>query len=335
MTLLYALVVREFGERKWRRRLALAVVGTGLFMTLVALVQAASGTTKIYGIWRPYWDWAVYGPYVNRLNFAGYLVMAIPLALGLTGEALEDLRRAWRKRRHGWTALGEPAGTAAIRRAALAVVLVVGLISAQSRGGVVAFSASALALFLVFRRGVVTLVVAVVAALGISWVGLSGIIQAFEKRGLAAGRVPLWADALRIVPDFPALGSGLNAYPTISPLYQTWLKDNWVQQPDSDCLEVLVDLGGAGAILVVALLVLLLRSAFRHARAGALAAGVAASLVGSVVEATVHNAWQVPGNVTTLAALCAFAMRSDAHDDRDHHGHHHHGANLDPRERHA
>jgi hypothetical protein len=328
MTLLYATVVREFGERKWRRRLAFTVVGTGFVMTLVALVQAASGTTKIYGVWRPIWDWAVFGPYVNRLNFAGFLVLAIPLALALTGETLEDVRRAWRKRRHGWTALGDPAGTSAVRRAAVSIVLVVGLISSGSRGGFVAGGAAALALFFVFRKGVVTLVLGVLAITGVAWVGLAGIVKAFESRGLGAGRFPLWADGIRIVPDFPAFGSGFNAYQTISPLYQRHLKDHWVPQPDCEYLEVLVDTGVVGAALVAALIFRVLRSALRHARDGALAAGVAAALVGCAVEATVHNAWQVPGNVATLAALCALATRGEPP-----HRHETLRANLDPRER--
>ena len=105
MTLLYGAVFREFGEERLRRRLCRTVVVTGLLLTVLALVQAASPEPhRIYGLWKPTFDWAVFGPYVNRSHFAGYLVMAIPLALGFALEALQALRRGWKRRRAGASA---------------------------------------------------------------------------------------------------------------------------------------------------------------------------------------------------------------------------------------
>ena len=77
------------------------VVVTGFVMTLVGLVQAAVGEPRAStACIEPDADWAVFGPYVNRNHFAGYVVMAIPLALGFAAEAaLERLRRRWRARR--------------------------------------------------------------------------------------------------------------------------------------------------------------------------------------------------------------------------------------------
>ena len=63
-------------------------------------------------MWQPRWDWAVFGPYVNRNHFAGYLVMAAALALGFALEALARLRAAWARRRHGFLLLGEAEGQA-------------------------------------------------------------------------------------------------------------------------------------------------------------------------------------------------------------------------------
>jgi hypothetical protein len=71
MTLLYLSAYRELDHPTWRRRLAKTVVGVGFVMTIEALVQQAYSANLIYGLYQPRWDWAVFGPYVNRNLFAG------------------------------------------------------------------------------------------------------------------------------------------------------------------------------------------------------------------------------------------------------------------------
>jgi len=114
--LLFGAVFREFDDERWRRRLAYNVVLVGLAMTVVGLVQAAYGTRRIYGLVQPVYDWAVFGPYVNRSHFAGYVIMSIPLAVAFALEALSGLRKEWRRRRRGWLALGGPQANAFVRR---------------------------------------------------------------------------------------------------------------------------------------------------------------------------------------------------------------------------
>ena len=213
MSCLYAAVFREFRATRWRRRLCGTLVAVAFVMTIVALVQAAAGTTRIYGLFQPRWDWAVFGPYVNRNHFAGYMVLAIPLALAFAAEALEALRQAWHRRRVGWLALGEAVGNAAIRRSAEAMVLMVGLLASRSRGGLVAFAVSAASFPFAFRRRrQALLVIALVTLLGTAWVGLAGMVDHFERRGLRSSRMQLWGDVLRMAPPFLPLGSGLNGF---------------------------------------------------------------------------------------------------------------------------
>ena len=141
---------------------------------------------------------------MNRNHFAGYLVMATPLAIGFALEALSRLRAAWGRRRRGWLLLGEQEGNAVARWAAVVMVLVAGLLASQSRGGVSAFAAaallcrSALAREAAGPRSAVSLLV----GLGVAWIGLGGVLSAFETRGVRASRLDLWRDML---PDGPAL----------------------------------------------------------------------------------------------------------------------------------
>lgn len=311
MTLLYGAVFREFGDERSRRRLCRAVVVTGLLLTLIALVQAVSPDPhRIYGLWKPTFDWAVFGPYVNRSHFAGYLVMAIPLALGFALEALQSLRRAWGRRRVGWLALGGPEGNDLVRRGAEAMVLLVGLLATRARGGVLGFGASALALVFAGRhRRLGVLVGAVAAGLGVAWVGVGGLVGAFESRGIKGSRLDLWADMLPMVRRFPAFGAGWNAFATAYPSYQTVWRTEWIGEAHNDYLQVVLDLGLLGAALVLPLLVMLFRRAFLGAARSPLSLGLLGSLLGLAAHALVDFNWQIPANAATYVSLAGLAMR--------------------------
>jgi O-antigen ligase len=312
-SLLYATVFREFAARPWRRRLMLTVVGVGLGITVVALVQAVSPEPrKLYGLWQPTWDWGVFGPYVSRNHFAGYVAMAAALATGAALGALDHLRRAWTSRRRGWLALGATEGNAFIRWVAVVMVLVAGLVASGSRGGVSAFGLAALVLpFASGRRRTTAVAVALLAGLGIAWIGLGDIVGAFETRGITGSRVDLWVDMLPMVPDFPVFGVGLNAFSSAYPLYQTiWLTD-WIGEAHNDYLQVLLDLGVVGALLAGPFLLLVLRAAWRGAPRGGLDLGLFGALLALAVHNLVDFNGQIPANAATWTALAALALNAE------------------------
>jgi O-antigen ligase len=314
MCLLYGAVFREFQETRWRRRLVAAVVGTGFVMTLAALVQAASSEpTRIYGLWKPQWDWGVFGPYVSRNHFAGYLAMAIPMSLGLAWDAVGALAIEWRHRRPAWVALGGHAGNAALRRAALAMTLVVGLLASGSRGGVMAFVLAMLALLVLLRRrrGALVLLFVLVLGLGLLWVDLGGLRQAFETRGIRQSRVVIWADALRMFPDFPVFGAGFDTFGTSYIRYQTLSRYHWYGEAHNEYLQALLDLGVVGAGLVLVLLGTLFRPALRAARANTLEAGVLGGLLACCFHNLVDFNWQIPANAANFAALAGHATAAN------------------------
>jgi O-antigen ligase len=312
MSLLYAAVFREFGDERWRRRLAGVVVATACLMTLAALVQAASAEpTRIYGLWKPQWDWGVFGPYVSRNHFAGYLAMAIPVAVVFAAESALHVRRSWSHRRLGWVALGDPAGIAAMRRAAAAMVLMVGLLASHSRGGLLAFGAASLALAALLRRWRALLLplVAVLVAIGLFWVDVSATRRAFETRGLQQSRLALWADAARMFEHFPVLGAGFNAFGTSYARYQTIERYEWYGEAHNEYLQVVLDLGVVGALLLAALLASLLRAGVRAASATPLDAGILGAILACCVHNVVDFNWQIPANAATFAALAGLAAR--------------------------
>jgi O-antigen ligase len=312
MSLLYAATFREFADERWRRRLAGTVVAAAFLMTLTALVQASSSDpTRIYGIWKPQWDWAVFGPYVSRNHFAGYLCLALPLALAFAAESLAALHRAWSLRRVGWVALGGPEGNAVVRRSAAALVVLVGLLASRSRGGLLAGAVSLVALPLVLRRGraVLVLLAGLLVAGGVLWVDLEATRQAYLTRGFRRSRLELWTDTLPMVWDHPLLGSGFNAFGTAYLRYQTIWRSDWFGEAHNEYLQLLVDTGVVGAGLGAALLLLLFRGALRAGRRGYLDAGILGGLLAGCAHNLVDFNWQIPANAATFAALAGLAMR--------------------------
>ena len=309
-SLLYVAVFRETAEGPWRRRLLLTVVGTGVAITVVAFLQAVSPEPhRIYGLWRPRWDWAVFGPYVNRNHFAGYLVMAAPLAVGFALEATSRLRGAWERRRRGWLLLGEAEGNAVVRWSAVVMVIVAGLLASQSRGGVSAFALAAVLLPLASRRRRRTaLGVALLVGLGVLWIGVGGVLSAFETRGIQASRLDLWRDMLRMVPRFPAFGAGWNAFATAFPWYQTVWKTEWIGEAHNDYLQVLLDGGLVGAVLVAGLLAVVFRGALARAARSPLDLGLFGALLGFALHELVDFNGQIPANAATWIALAALAV---------------------------
>ncbi len=310
MTLLYGAVFREFHSARARRRLAACVVATALFMTVVALIQAASPEpTRIYGLWKPQWDWAVFGPYVSRNHFAGYVAMAALLAIGFAGDAMTALAADWRARRPRWVALGGPAGNAALRLVAVSMALVVGLVASGSRGGVMAFTLALLAaLAVTWRRRSAFLLVFAVVALGVAWVDLAALRHGFVSRGVHQSRIVIWQDALRMFPDFPVFGAGFNAFGTSYAVYQKLLRYAWYGEVHNEYLQVLLDTGIVGAVIAFLLLAQLLRRAAASARLGAMETGVLGALLACCFHNLVDFNWQIAANAATFAALAGSAV---------------------------
>jgi len=318
-SLLYLAVFRELGELPWRRRLLWTVAGTGLAMTLVAFAQAASPEpTRIYGVWKPRWDFGVFGPYVNRNHFAAYLVMATLVALGLALDALARLRERWQRRRRGYLALGESAGMAFVRAGALVMVLVAGLFAAGSRGAIGAFAAAALALpFFARHRGRTAAAVGALAAFGVSWIGVSGFVSAWH-RGVRGSRLDLWADMLPMLKHSPLFGIGWNAFPTAYGYYQTVWRTDWVGAAHNEYLQVLLDTGLLGAVVFGALFVIAFRHASLGARQGPVELGLFGALLGLALDNLVDFNWQIPANAATFVALAGLACRPAGARERAH-----------------
>jgi O-antigen ligase len=312
-SLFFVAVFREFDQDRWRRVLAWCLVGTALFVALEGLYQAASADPlKIYTIWpRPEdEEWAVFGPFPNRHQFSGYMVMMAPLSFGFAMEAWRGIAKEWSRRLRGWLVLGEAPGGIALLRSAVAIVLTVGVFAPQSRGGLGAFVVAALLLPLAFRHRLRVLVLVFLIGLaGAAWVDFGGVLRGFETRGIRASRIDLWLDIVRMVRGSPLFGVGFGAFGPVYLRYQTFERGLVFWTTHNDYLQILTETGIVGLGLAIGGFFAVLRRAFRAAPLSAFNAGLLAGVLGSMCHVAVDFDWQNPANSLTFVALAGMAVR--------------------------
>ena len=218
--LLHQAAAAAFVQRAARQRLRRVVAWLGALLALVALAQLASGARLVYGFFEPLEGGLPYGPFVNRNHFAGYMLLVIPVALGLLADAWRGYaRRVGHKpnARRSLVGLQTPAGTRLVY-ATLPPLLAIGaLLASTSRGGILAFFAAlAIAVSGVrARRGTPAWVAALVfVAVALTWFGLERLeVRFLRASDDAPGRTLVWRESIRALHGGRwATGYGFNTY---------------------------------------------------------------------------------------------------------------------------
>jgi O-antigen ligase len=300
-----------FSSRERLRILANFLIIYGLVMAVFAVVQDFAWDGRFYW-WRPT-QRQVFGPFVNRNHFAGYMEMLlpIPVALLITRAARHEARLLY-------------AFAATMMGAALVVSL--------SRGGMISITASLIFLFLMsirllatssrfstaFRLGVVAASTMAIL-IAVVWIGAGPVIDRvaqtidggagaeFQAGSIGRGRV--WKDTWSMMESHPAAGVGLGAYET---LYSTYTQTNGevsVAQSHNDYLQVLADGGIVAGVIALGFLVLLFRAMFRAVQSrdpllAGLALGSSAGIFGILVHSLFDFNLQLPSNALLFLLLC-------------------------------
>ena len=314
--------------------LARGVTAFGLALALFAVAQnmrlaaptVAGRTIYIYGFWPDPYVNKPFGPFINKNNFAGWMLMALPLALGLIAarvtRGVRSSRPDWRSRIL-W--LSTPDGAEALFATVASLGMAVALVMSMSRSAMIALAATGLAAAWcvpgaapahrarIARTGVVVILLIALSA----WVGTDAIAQRFRDRTDATmmGRVGAWRDALHIVHDFPVIGTGMNTFATAMLVYQRSDANNFWEEAHNDYLQVLAEGGIVGALLAVLALAAIVVEIRRRLQEDSSAytshwirAGAVAGLVAIGLQETVEFSLQIAGNAALFAALLGIAL---------------------------
>jgi hypothetical protein len=306
--------------------LAFGIAAIGLALAVTGLIQRSTGTLKIYGFWSPvHHPYQIYGPFVNKNHFAGWMLMAIPLAIGVAFSAVASagrlMRPDWRSRIL-W--FGSPDGGRFALASFCVFAMGVALVLTLSRSGIGVFVATVfmVAMLLMRRKSVgrrTTLKLAVpviLLTLGVfAWTGLEPVVKRFTTGSSILGRMPGWVGAIRIARALPITGSGLNTYRTAMIHYSPrGPGDPYWDTAHDDYLQLASEGGLLVVVPVVIAIVVVAREIRRRLREDHddrvywIRAGAAIGMIAIALQELVDFSLQIPGNAVLLAVLCAIAI---------------------------
>ena len=313
--------------------MARGIIALGVLLALVGIIGNSTSSAEMYGFWKPLYDTSPFAPFVNENHFAGWMLMALPVAIGYlcagVATKMGGVRRDWRSRLLWFST---PAANELALVALGATLMAGSLVLTLSRSGIICFMVALLLLgwfglgrqTLGMRRSLTLGYVTFVAVAAVGWAGVDAVAQEFAGSGVTmAGRLSAWGDALHIIRDFPLTGTGMNTYGTATLLYQADASMRFVHA-ENDYLQWAAEGGllvGLPALTAVGLFLRDVRQRFRAGdddpttqwvRIGAIT-GVAAIALQELVDFSL----QIPGNAVLFTLLCAVAAhRSVTRDTR-------------------
>jgi O-antigen ligase len=306
------------------RRVAGAIVIIGVALALAGIIQKPLFAGKIYGFWTPLQNGSPFGPFVNRNHFAGWMLMALPLTLGLlcggVARAMRGVKPTWRDRLV-WFSSRE--ASRLLLFAAGAGVMALSLVLTMSRSGITAL-ALAIAIMGAFvmrrqrttRRAVTIGYLLLLVTVVVGWAGADAIVSQFARADWNElnGRRGPWTDAIDVASRFPLAGTGLNTYGTAMLFYQRHDLAWHFSAAHNDYLQLAAE-GGVlltipAALCVLAFIVAVRRRFIEDAsvRTHWLRAGAVTGLTAIALQETVDFSLQMPGNAALFALVCGIAL---------------------------
>lgn len=319
---------RAVFERGGLRRVCLGVSLCGLALAAIAFVQHARTPHLIYGFWPPVTRTSnptPFGPFVNRNDFAAWLLLALPLVVGC---GLARFQARWRGGSLGQIAraLESTLDARTVAMTASATLMTAALVASLSRSGL-AGGIVALATVLVLGQ----------PRLGFRWsltlLGLATavLVVALQYANLSAlafrlgdslpadlqGRLEIWHSTWPMARDFVGVGTGLGGFERGMLVYQQGSRALFFNHAHNEFLQLLAE-GG----LLVGVPIVWTVTAACHQAIGALRAerspvfwmrvGAVAALAAVAVQSLWDTGLRMPANAVLFAIVAAMAL----HDGR-------------------
>jgi len=299
----FLLSVLLLNERSAIIRFCVFLMIFGALEAGIGLSQAFSGRNTLFGIITLPKDWRAYGTFYNSDHFAAFLEMCFFTSLGILMSILPSSERFlhWRDRVHSLK--GKEKNIFALISLCL-LLLFLGIVFTKSRMGIIS-TFSALALFVIFfiqkkrmsaHKRQITYLIAIFIITAL-WLGIDPIIERFKLAGsdlldLEKGsRGALWTASVRTIKDAPLLGSGIGTYRFVFTEHQPAHLRALFTHAHNDYIEVAVEFGITGLLLLLAGGIYYFRRTFKiwRERHNAWARGLGLGIAGGIFSVALHS----------------------------------------------
>ncbi|HET9742295.1 MAG TPA: O-antigen ligase family protein [Terriglobales bacterium] len=300
----FFLAKQLYSSEHSRAQFALWAQTFGGLLAIDAIVQALAGNGKIYWV-RNTDVLSFFGPYANHNHYAGLMEMLFPFAI--VSAVLESGERG-KRFLYGF----------------VSALMLASVFLSRSRSGILIvlfelFLVSAIAVIKAhhkLRIGNVLLAACAVALA--AWIGGDAAftrLSSLRHLPTDAGAVNRWQiahDSLQLIRERPMLGWGFGTFSTVYPGVSTVATDSIINAAHDDYLQLLVETGITGLLLMVAFLFVVCRQGLRKIRASYDPAIAAALLgcAGLLLHSFTDFNLQIPANAAIFFALCGLICAS-------------------------
>jgi O-antigen ligase len=291
----FFLCTQAFRDRRELTRLAWFLVALCFGVSLFGIAQHFTSDGTIYWFRKLALGGAVFGPFVNRNHFAGFVELTLPIGLALM------IFRGMRRDMFPLAAL-------------LTVVPIGALTLSNSRAGIIGFVFEVAVLALLARsrksrsggRLIAVGVIGFAAIALVAWLGAGTAIERFSS--LRPGEVSIGRrasmvrGATHMFFAYPVSGAGLGTLVAVYPKFETYYDAHVVDHVHNDYVELLAEMGILGGICGLAFLWILFRDASRAFEveqghfSRAIHAGSVAAIAGLLLHSLVDFNLHIPSN---------------------------------------
>ncbi len=332
----FLLATYVFDSRTRKSTLIKTLIYLGVFEAIYGTMQYLTGWQKIFTYAKRAYTEEATGTYINHNHFAGLLELTFPFIMAYIFYYFQ----IWveqRRRRFAPSAsqAWRSAGPQALFYLFLLVILIIGVISSRSRGGILAaaFTVVFVALLAQVRARrkawLLGLVLFLIFAAGYGlWIGLDPILARFEQLQQAhylqlEGRLSFWKDSLGLVREYPLAGIGLGNFGLGFRRFQTSLVTLFVDHAHNDYVELVTETGFLGVALVFVpilylfgkMIAIFLTDQRRYRPA------VLLGCIGSTLALLIHSVTdfnlQVPANATVFAVVLGIGYKAACVEPRE------------------
>jgi O-antigen ligase len=297
----------------------ITIMIVGIVESLYGIFEFFSGHRHILHIYSPRLVNSVTGTFINPNNFAGYLLMVIPLSIGylFAREAEQEFHyQGWRQR------LSSLDGKTMLMWFGI-LVMILALIFSASRMGIACLLLSFSVIALLFRDlhggrrfSRTLLFILALAVVWAAWLGLDVVIgRFFTAVDDFKLRPMVWKDTFRIFKDFPLLGTGLGTFTQIFPMYQSFHMEAIITHAENDFLQLASETGLLGAAVLLSIFIYFIFKAFSTMGSLAfspkkyLATGILVAILGLMLFSLMERNIQVTANAFLFVFIVVLLLK--------------------------